>query len=264
VQPIVIAGAAYLSDATSELPDPRGLSLTYASSQLSPSSYSVFTMAGLDVAAGVVGIISFGIQLAQGILQYYGSWKDQDRDVANMCASLDGLSKTLAVLSETFQQHDPPGLSIQKRVVESVDRVNKEMKKLEDELKKVQNIESAKPGVRAAMRRHVRRGLYPFKEETLQKIQNAVSEARSELNTTLQVLHMLVYWGLFSLILSYIDQADWVVQREHLGHSSRNQVACTPERRYVLPVSCSSCSGGTPKALSFQKQYYCWFQFILL
>jgi hypothetical protein len=149
-------------------------------------------MAELGVAASVVGIISFGIQIAQGILQYYGSWKDQDSDVADMCASLDSLSRTLAVLSETFQRHDPPSMSIQNRVVESVDRVNIVMKKLEDELKNVRNTESPRPGVRAAMRRHVRRGLYPFKEETLQKIQNAVSEARSDLNLTLQVLHMLV------------------------------------------------------------------------
>jgi len=159
-------------------------------------------MAELGVAASVVGITSFGIQITQGILQYYGSWRDQDSDVANMCASLDSLSRTLAVLSETFQRRDPPSMSIQKRVVESVDRVNIVMKKLEDELKKVQSTESPKPGVRAVMRRHVRRGLYPFKEETLQKIQNAVSEARDDLNLTLQVLHMLVYLGLISLVLS--------------------------------------------------------------
>ena len=91
---------------------------------------------------------------------------------------------------------------MQKLVVENVDCVNVAMKKLEDELKKVQNTESPKPGVRAAMRRHVRRALYPFKEETLQEIQNAVSEARSDLELTLQVLHMLVYLGLISLVLS--------------------------------------------------------------
>ena len=191
---------------TAQLPDPARLKLlTFASSQFSPSSIFVdvvLTMAELGMAASVVSVISFGIQIAQGLIQYYGSWRDQDSDVADMCASLDSLSRTLAVLSETFQRHDPPSMSMQKHVVESVDCVNIAMKKLEDELKKVQNTESPKPGVRAAMRRHVRRALYPFKEETLRKIQNAVSEARSDLNLTLQVLHMLVYPGLISLVLS--------------------------------------------------------------
>jgi hypothetical protein len=155
-------------------------------------------MAEFGVAASVVSIASFGIQIAQGLLQYYGSWRDQDSDVADMCASLDSLSRTLAVLSETFQK--PPRMSIQTRVVETVDCVNIAMKKLEDELKKVQNTESPNPGVRAAIRRHVRRALYPFKEETLRKIQNAVSEARSDLNLTLQVLHMLVYLGTYRVL----------------------------------------------------------------
>jgi hypothetical protein len=91
-------------------------------------------------------------------------------------------------------------MTIQKRVVESVDCINIAMKKLENELEKVQNIESPIPGVRATIRRHVRRTLYPFKEETLRKIRNAVSEARSDLNLTLQVLHMFVYLSLIGLI----------------------------------------------------------------
>jgi len=159
-------------------------------------------MAELGAAASVVGIVSFGIQIAQGLLQYYGSWRDQDSDVEAICASIDSLSKTLALLSETFQRHDRPRISIEKRVVESVDCVNIAIKKLNDELEKVQNTASPIPGVRATVRRHVRRTLYPFKEETLRKIQNAVSEARSDLNLTLQVLHMLVYLRLISLIVS--------------------------------------------------------------
>jgi ankyrin repeat domain-containing protein 50 len=144
------------------------------------------------LAASVVGVVSLGIQVAQGILQYYGSWRDQDSDVADMCASIDGLSKTLEVLSQTFQ-HDLPSKSIRDCVVDSLVRLNTDMKKLEDELKKLQTMECPKPGVRATLRRHVRRGLYPFKEETLKKIQKAVSEARSDLNLTLQVLQMSVY-----------------------------------------------------------------------
>jgi hypothetical protein len=50
------------------------------------------------VATGVVGVLSFGIQLAQGIVQYYESWKDQDSEIASMHASIDGLRGTLEVL----------------------------------------------------------------------------------------------------------------------------------------------------------------------
>jgi phosphotransferase system IIB component len=77
-------------------------------------------------------------------------------------------------------------------VARNMNRVDTDIRRLEVELKKVQSAdnESLKPGVRAAMRRHARRAFYPFKEETLHKIQNAISEARSNLNLSLQVLDM--------------------------------------------------------------------------
>jgi hypothetical protein len=165
-------------------------------------------MAELGVAAGVVGLISFGIQVAQGILQYYDSYKDQDRKVASMCTSVDSLRRTLAVLSDTLQKHDPLGKSKEEIVVQSVNQVNITMKRLDDELKTIENSESPKPGLRAAIRRQTLRMYYPFNEKTLQEIQNAVSEARSNLSLTLDVLQMLVYLGLISLVLSQIDQAD--------------------------------------------------------
>jgi ankyrin repeat domain-containing protein 50 len=161
-------------------------------------------MAELGVASGVIGIVSFGVQITQGLLTYYGSWKDQDNNVLDMCASLDGLSRTLTLLLKTIQQHATPGGPIEKSVEENVNRVDEAMKKLEDELRKVQATESPKPGVRAAMRRHVRRALYPFKENTLRKIQQVVSEARSNLDIALQVLQVFVYLEFIGVVLQWL------------------------------------------------------------
>jgi hypothetical protein len=158
-------------------------------------------MAELGVASSVIGIISFGIQITQGLLKYYGSWKDQDNDVSDMCASLDSLSRTLTFLSETIQQHAASGMRIENSVEENVKHVDKAIKKLENELRKVRGTEPPQPGVRTAMRRHVRRALYPFKEKTLRKIQQAVSEARSNLGVALQVLQVFVYLEFIGVVL---------------------------------------------------------------
>jgi hypothetical protein len=45
-------------------------------------------MSELGAASGIVGIISFCLQIINGLLDYYGPWKDQDSDVANICTSL--------------------------------------------------------------------------------------------------------------------------------------------------------------------------------
>ncbi len=124
----------------------------------------------LGVAGSVVGIISLGLQISQGLMKYYGSWSDQDNVVSDMFASLKGLLETLMILSKAIQ---PPAIfdKITKdNVEENVNRTNRALKKLEDELKEVQGIETPKPGARATMRRHIRRALYPFREETLNKI----------------------------------------------------------------------------------------------
>jgi hypothetical protein len=145
------------------------------------------------VASSAVSIISLGIQIAQGILWYYGAWKDRDDDISNMCASLNNLTESLKALRETLK---PPALfsEVVKDCVEkSIIAFNRTLNKLEDELKKVKDTEPPKPGARSTIRRHVRRALYPFKEATLGKIQGAVSEARSSLTLALDVLKLFVY-----------------------------------------------------------------------
>ena len=60
-------------------------------------------MAELGVAGSAVGIISLGIQVCQGLIQYYGSWKDAPKDVTQMCKSVWNLEETLKVLKVTIK-----------------------------------------------------------------------------------------------------------------------------------------------------------------
>jgi len=153
------------------------------------------------VAGSAVSIISLGIQTAQGILWYYGAWKDRDDDISNMCASLNNLTETLKALRETIK---PPALFseiVKDSVEKSINTFNRTLNKLEDELEKVKDTEPPKLGARSTIRRHVRRALYPFKEATLGKVQGAVSEARSSLALALEVLKLFVYLRLIGICL---------------------------------------------------------------
>ena len=172
--------------------DPPGKTLILYILSIRPLWGSTMAEA-LGVAGSVVGIVSLGIQLTQGLLKYYGSWKDQDNDISDMCASLDSLQRTLTILSKTIQPPARFGMSIKDSVEKHVNRIHSALERLKDELRKVQGTESPKPGSRSAMRRHVRRALYPFREETLSKIRRVVFEARSNLDLALQVLQVFVY-----------------------------------------------------------------------
>jgi len=194
----------------------------------SPIPQAVAMAEAFGVASSVVGIVSLGIQLTQGLLKYYGSWKDQDNVVADMCTSLDNLSGSLTVLEKALQPPARFDKSVKDSVEKNINAMYGTMRKLEDELRKVRDAESPKVGVRSAMRRHVRRGLYPFREETLNKIQRVVAEARQNLDLALQVLQMFVCPGYHK------GEANWNSQPQCLGSSSRCSQACSLARRYRL------------------------------
>jgi hypothetical protein len=147
----------------------------------------------LGVAGSVVGIISLSIQISQGLLKFYRSWKDQDSVVSDICVSLESLSETLTIMLTAIQPPAKYDKIVKNNVEENIDRMSGTLKKLEYELKKIQGTETLKPGARATMRHHIRRAFYPFKEETLNQLQRAVAEARSNLDLALQMLQMFVY-----------------------------------------------------------------------
>ena len=49
-----------------------------------------------------IGIVSLGIQVCQGLLKYYDSWKDSRKDIAALCSSVESLSSILDQLEQTL------------------------------------------------------------------------------------------------------------------------------------------------------------------
>jgi predicted nuclease with TOPRIM domain len=91
-----------------------------------------------------------------------------------------------------------PDKSTEDSVKENINHVDGAMRELDDELKKVQG-EKSELEARRAMRRHLRRAFYPFKEETLKKIRQVVDGAIQNLNLALQVLQVFVYLRILSV-----------------------------------------------------------------
>ena len=111
------------------------------------------------VASSAVGVISLGIQIAQGILWYYGAWQGQDDDVLRICASLGNLKGTLDVLLKAINPPAAFSKDVKENVEKSIDAFNRTLQKLRAELDKVKDTEPPKSGTRSKFRRHVRRAL---------------------------------------------------------------------------------------------------------
>lgn len=57
----------------------------------------------LSVGASAVGIISLGLTVSNGLLDYYNAFKDQPADVAQMITSLQSLSQNLEAIDRKVQ-----------------------------------------------------------------------------------------------------------------------------------------------------------------
>jgi ankyrin repeat domain-containing protein 50 len=127
----------------------------------------------LDFAKGRQ--VSLGITVAQGLVDYYGAWKDCGDDIKSTLASLQDLSSILDILrsklslSQRLQGHE---IQLEKTISSCTDPIIK----LHNKLKKIQN--NGKQSQFERLR-------YPFRRGTIGKLQDLITELRGNLQLLL-------------------------------------------------------------------------------
>ena len=96
----------------------------------------------LSIAASAAGLVSLGLTVCSGLLDYYKAWTDQDSDVSIMCESLDALSRTFELLDDKVRHPLLDRKSVD-RVTESIIACAAGIQGLRSKLDKIRN---AKPG----------------------------------------------------------------------------------------------------------------------
>jgi ankyrin repeat domain-containing protein 50 len=142
----------------------------------------------LGVASVAAGLISLGIVLCQGILNYYGSWKDAGSDVQRMYASTEALTKTFILLKLSIE-NKKFNRDIVIRVNESIDSCEDGINDLKKKLKKIELV-SLDDQWSGKVKAQFRRTLYPFKESTLVKLKEITSGLQDQLNLATTALQM--------------------------------------------------------------------------
>jgi len=140
---------------------------------------------GLSVVASVAGIISLGIQVAQSLVNFYEAYKGQKSDIAHTTKRLESLLNVLERLrKQSADRADEPGLfeSIKGSITDCTEYIYE----LQCETEKFKD--KSADGIRAAARTATRRLEYPFRQSTLQKLDEDIDEIVSHLSLALQVL----------------------------------------------------------------------------
>lgn len=145
-------------------------------------------MSGLDIAGSAVGITSLGIQVCQGLLSYYDSWKEYKADIATTYSSIENLAGTLKLLQESLSRTalDPARAE---RVQECLDSCVNSLFQLRKKLHKLQTY-SAPHGWRQKAWKELQGAFYPLHESTLVKLRGITSELQRHLSLALQALQL--------------------------------------------------------------------------
>ncbi|KAI3573631.1 ankyrin repeat-containing domain protein [Fusarium oxysporum f. sp. albedinis] len=142
----------------------------------------------VSVAGSAVGIISLGITVAQGLFDYYAAFQGQNSDVACTAKKLARLLEMLENLRDQLERRqfraDDHGLPTNmKSSMEDCKELVRELEEVSSKFNQVRR-QGTVEGLHAAGRR----AAYPFRQSTLQKLDEDVDDFVSCLSLAMQVL----------------------------------------------------------------------------
>ncbi|KAL8718670.1 MAG: hypothetical protein Q9225_004223 [Loekoesia sp. 1 TL-2023] len=145
-------------------------------------------MDGLSVAASVAGVVSLGIQVTRSLVDFYSAYKNQKFDIAYTIKKLEHLLGVLEILrnqtaDRTFlaDEQDLP-----KNIEGSIQVCEEYIRDLQSETEKFRG--ESTQGIRAAARTAAYKVAYPFRQSTLQKLDENIDEIVSHLSLALHLL----------------------------------------------------------------------------
>ncbi|KAI9645235.1 hypothetical protein NHQ30_005969 [Ciborinia camelliae] len=140
-----------------------------------------------DVAGTVVGVVSLGLQVAQGIVSYYSAYQGQIEDVDKISQRAKALHATLIILQTRLANIPIPHTASMTQVESAIFSCEDSIQRLDTILQKclVVNLPS---GTKENLRRFAKKALFPFRENTLRELEHVVGRFQSNLDTALLAL----------------------------------------------------------------------------
>ena len=146
-------------------------------------------MEGFAVASSAAGLVSLGLTICEGLLNFYASWKGAEDDIKSMYSSVEVLTKVFICLRNSIQQ-TRFSKDIVAIVEESIATCKSGVEALKRKLSKINSVLQANYGWSHRLRSQFHRALYPFKESTIVKLKEICSDLQGNLTLALETLQM--------------------------------------------------------------------------
>ncbi|KAJ5671287.1 NACHT nucleoside triphosphatase, partial [Penicillium longicatenatum] len=144
----------------------------------------------LSIASGIAGLLSFGIQVTQSLVNFYTTYKDQDADLAKVTQNLDNLQSIFRALDVAVEgrRSQADSQDLLREVEKAVQKCEEIISELQSECERFHK--DATAGLKDRVKAAGRRAAYPFRKSTLQKLEEDINDIRENLSSALDVLQL--------------------------------------------------------------------------
>ena len=146
----------------------------------------------ISIAGGALGAISLSIQVCQGLVSYYDSWKSYEETLFHNDIRLAELEISLEMLKNSLTKLDPANDVATQHVNKTIMSCRDGMEELKKVLDKCRLVQVPK-GFTKQPKDHGRKAVFPFKKDTLNTLKLTVTELQGNVDSAMQVLQLYVY-----------------------------------------------------------------------
>ncbi|KAJ4200100.1 hypothetical protein NW767_007619 [Fusarium falciforme] len=140
----------------------------------------------LSVAGSAVGIISLGIQVCQGLVQYADAVRGQQRDVDDGMDEVRSLLAVFKSLEQTIARIETDSPENAKSLLEHLRQAEAKLRSLEEMLTEVGIPVNTSSSIKGKMKETYRAAIYPMKKSKLEGARQSVQSLLGILTTALQ------------------------------------------------------------------------------
>lgn len=197
----------------------------------------------LSVTAGIAGLISLGIQVTGSLINFFTSYKAQDTDIARTTTKLESLLDTFRFLEAALQRRifQPDEQNLLQNIESSVQNCDELIQELNEECEKFNRASTT--GIKGTIRVVGRRAAYPFRQSTLQKLDEAISEIRHNISLALDVLQLGDHQNTQDEIIQIRSLLE-VVRASQVSSTIRDWLRA-PDPAVDHNAACAKCYPGT-------------------
>jgi hypothetical protein len=177
----------------------------------------------MDVAGAAVGVASLGIQVCQGLLDYYQACESYHRDIQEAQKWILHLQRTLVILGDVLQSSNAKQ-DVFQNAQTGILNCEDGIRKLEKKLRKIRkgDLSTAKERTKAMGHRLI----YPFQQSTVAKLKEIVKDLFEHLLLSIQVLQVDTDFNTQALALHINDTVTSIsASTTNLEGAARSQQA---------------------------------------